>query len=615
MEAKKVNIFAFLMMIVMCVVTICVSVGKKENTPNNSDEILSLYKKIEKLEEKVADNKGDSAYEVAQNNGFTGNVNEWLDSLKGADGQDAELNIPLNQIYSAYLTETGKLSTDYTYEDFLLEIASGKYSKTIAAQQAYSSTVDICYTYTNITEFVQKGTETSTNKTAYKLDTSKTSGARGGIAAGAGIIYQMFDTNTSDLYDYDTAYIITNYHVAYIENYSNDPNYIVYSCTNTGEYFLGTMYNDDDLISRNESGFFSSGEYQYFLEETIEVLSVDEGISKHFLIGGETNAYYGIYLCGYPNQNYELRATFVGGSADNDIAVLKIERTNQTSSDVADVLFESGYYAEAKIGDSSALIGGEDIIAVGNPLLANTNDGMTFSEIKQAYIDSLLFSVTDGIVSNVSEEMPMESLIQSGETTSMRLIRVSAAINSGNSGGGLYDLQGNLVGIVNAKIASSSYDNIGFAIPINVATGIADQIIYQCDGTTKSSTNTRIKTLTTENLGFGIKNGMSTSSSSVDSNGTRTWKISYNILVDGVELNSLAYAEGNGIKNGDIIKKVSFASTNYLANEWFNKEYELADLLLKVKLDCSQISFTVSRDGTEQTITINLNSSCFEEIC
>lgn len=608
MEAKKVNIFAFLMMIVMCVMTICVSVSKKDSNPNNSDEILSLYKKIEKLEEEIADNKGDSAYDIAKEQGFTGNVNEWLDSLQGTDGQDGQdavLDIPLDQIYKAYLTETGKSKSEYDYEDFLLEIASGKYNKKIATQKAYSTTVDICYSYTttewDISNLTVQNNQTGSYESVYAISDK---GTNKYLAAGAGVIYQMFDSDPNDENDYyDTAYIITNYHVAYIENYSNDPNYIVYNNETTGTSFLGTVCDDDDIKQARYSGLYT---IDCFSPSAISTLSINDSIQKHFL-NGRDNEYYGIYLYGYQSEDYKLKATFVGGSADNDIAVLKIERTN-LSKTLAEIFFDSGDYEAVTIGDSTELVGGEEIIAVGNPLLPNLST-------EQEWINALVLTSTSGVVSSVSNDITMSSLIDSTKKVTMRLIRVDAAINGGNSGGGLYDLYGNLVGIVNAKIADEEYDNVGFVIPINIATGIADQIIYQCDGVTKSSQNTRIKTLKVENLGFSIKNGISNSSTSLDINGNKIWNVVYNVLVEDVDENSLANKNGNGLKIGDIIKQVSFVGNDYLASEFFNLDYELDDLLLKVNLNCLQISFTVSRDGSDQVITLDLNESCFKEIC
>ena len=68
-------------------------------------------------------------------------------------------------------------------------------------------------------------------------------------------------------------------------------------------------------------------------------------------------------------------------------------------------------------------------------------------------------------------------------TVSFRVMCTDTAVNSGNSGGGLYDNEGNLIGIVNAKIVDDGVENIGYAIPSNVAVSIAENIIDYCHGT------------------------------------------------------------------------------------------------------------------------------------
>ena len=120
----------------------------------------------------------------------------------------------------------------------------------------------------------------------------------------------------------------------------------------------------------------------------------------------------------------EYKAQFIYGDELADIAVIKIEKT------------DCDY---AVFGDSEALTYGDMVLAIGNP-------------------QGLGLSVTDGIISRPGE------LVTIGNST-MNLLRTSAAINGGNSGGGLFNLNGELVGIVNAKLAASTIDNIGYAIP------------------------------------------------------------------------------------------------------------------------------------------------------
>ena len=130
-------------------------------------------------------------------------------------------------------------------------------------------------------------------------------------------------------------------------------------------------------------------------------------------------------------------ATIVGSDSTSDIAVLKIEAAGLTP---------------AVIGDSDALAVGETVVAVGNPLgtLSNT--------------------VTDGIISALNREVTVED-------NDMTLLQTNASISPGNSGGGLFNANGELIGIVNAKSSYSEAEGIGFAIPIDSAMEIAQQLI------------------------------------------------------------------------------------------------------------------------------------------
>lgn len=143
----------------------------------------------------------------------------------------------------------------------------------------------------------------------------------------------------------------------------------------------------------------------------------------------------------YAEESYD--AALIGYDESNDIAVLKIEAENLSS---------------AIIGDSDNMNVGDSVVAIGNPL------------------GELTFSLTTGAVSALNREVTM-----SGGNT-MKLIQTDCAINSGNSGGALFNMYGEVIGITNAKYSSSSsseasIDNIGFAIPINDVYGIVTSII------------------------------------------------------------------------------------------------------------------------------------------
>lgn len=143
----------------------------------------------------------------------------------------------------------------------------------------------------------------------------------------------------------------------------------------------------------------------------------------------------------YDDTSYE--AALIGYDESNDIAVLKIE-----AEDLVPVI----------LGDSDKMNVGDSVVAIGNPL------------------GELTFSLTSGSISAKDREITMST----GAT--MRLMQTDCAINSGNSGGALFNLYGEVIGITNAKYSSNSssgasIDNIGFAIPINKARSIAESII------------------------------------------------------------------------------------------------------------------------------------------
>lgn len=132
-------------------------------------------------------------------------------------------------------------------------------------------------------------------------------------------------------------------------------------------------------------------------------------------------------------------AQLVGGYEDSDIAVLSIEATG---------LEYASFYE-----DSDSIKLGSSVVCIGNPL------------------GTLPGSVSSGVVSYVNREVAVDTY------TTMTLIQTDVAINSGNSGGGLFNTAGALIGIVNAKYSSSSIEGLGFAIPSNEAVKVANELV------------------------------------------------------------------------------------------------------------------------------------------
>jgi serine protease Do len=173
----------------------------------------------------------------------------------------------------------------------------------------------------------------------------------------------------------------------------------------------------------------------------------------------------------YDDTSYD--AELIGYDESNDIAVLKID-----ASDLSPVV----------IGDSDNLNVGDTVLAIGNPL------------------GELTFSLTSGIVSALDRQVTLSSNV------TMALIQTDCAINSGNSGGALFNLYGEVVGITNAKYSSSSssstasIDNIGFAIPINSVLDIVDSIIEN-GYISKPYIGVSVQTVSEETQAYGLPQG------------------------------------------------------------------------------------------------------------
>jgi len=135
----------------------------------------------------------------------------------------------------------------------------------------------------------------------------------------------------------------------------------------------------------------------------------------------------------------EYRATLKGEDVQTDLAVLKIDAKGLSAAD---------------LGDSSQTVVGESVIAIGNP------GGL-----------ELAGSCTGGMISGLDRTIMSDST-----GYAMTYIQTDAAINPGNSGGALVNMYGQVIGINSAKISADGYENLGFAIPINEAIPIIDDL-------------------------------------------------------------------------------------------------------------------------------------------
>ncbi len=267
---------------------------------------------------------------------------------------------------------------------------------------------------------------------------------------------------------------------------------------------------------------------------------------KHVVDGAETIK---VIL----NDDTEYDAKLIGSDTRSDLAVLKIEATG---------------LSPATLGDSDMLTVGEDVIAIGNPL------------------GELRGTATSGIISALSREVTVEN-------TTMSLIQTDAAISPGNSGGGLFNASGSLVGIVNAKASSSNSEGLGFAIPVSSVKTIISNLIDHgyVLGRAYLGVYTQDVTLSSDTNGGngGFFGGFFSS-------GTTCVQIAQ--IVSG------SAAEKAGLKTGDLILKVDdteISSNTALAS--IISGYNSGDTA----------TLTIQRDGKQQTVTVTFGEYKPEE--
>lgn len=244
-----------------------------------------------------------------------------------------------------------------------------------------------------------------------------------------------------------------------------------------------------------------------------------------------------------PENTKEYEATVVGSDTYSDLAVLKISRDDP--------------FEYATLGDSDTVRVGQDICVLGNP--------------KQ-----LLNSLTKGIVSGLGRASASNSAY--GTST----IQIDAAVNSGNSGGGLFDMYGNVVGIIDYKLVSNtstSIDNIGFAITINEAKPVINDLMT--------------KGYVTNRPGLGI-NGEEISEYSAYMQGLESGGVYVTYISEDMPVAK------SGLKVGDIISKVNGTAVSSVT--------DIQNIIAELNIG-DTVELTVYRAGTTgryTTKTVNV---------
>ena len=317
-------------------------------------------------------------------------------------------------------------------------------------------------------------------------------------------------------------------------------------------------------------GKLASEDYAYTGSGVIFKLDKEKGdayiITNHHLVYDDqasasnkisTNIY--VMLYGQEYADYMMEAEYVGGSAQYDIAVIKITANTHLMSSSA---------VAASFSDSNEVSVLQKVIAIGNPV----GDGI---------------SATVGYVSVDSEEIDLDG---DGEKE-FRVIRTDAAVNNGNSGGGLFDLAGNVVGIVNSKKINEIADNIGYAIPSNIAKAVAENIVYYCDGTSEDCPKRVLMGITVTHTDLKTEYD------------AQTGKVRRIETVVVQEVNTGGAVDGI-IKKGDVINSITIDGVKYEVTRIFH----VVDSMLNARLS-SKVTMNITRDGKTYEIDIPIKSS------
>lgn len=185
------------------------------------------------------------------------------------------------------------------------------------------------------------------------------------------------------------------------------------------------------------SGFvYSSNDDYIYLYTNAHVVSVSKGYNQSY--------YEIIFFNGYRSYGH-----LVYSNSNEDVAIMKVERSNQD-------------FFIASIGDSDSINPGEDVFAIGSPL------GLEYAN-----------TITRGIVSNIKVPILTENV--AGSDLKMYLIQIDASLNPGNSGGPLFNMRGEVIGVNTLKIMTNDngddIETFNFSIPINHFVVVANSLI------------------------------------------------------------------------------------------------------------------------------------------
>lgn len=246
---------------------------------------------------------------------------------------------------------------------------------------------------------------------------------------------------------------------------------------------------------------------------------------------------YAVSVLTYDGTTYQ--ATIVGVDEDNDIALLKVDATGVTP---------------VTFGDSDSMTVGDTVYAVGNPL------------------GELEFTMTSGMISALDRTITTSD----GTDNGINMFQIDAAVNAGNSGGPVYNTSGQVIGIVTAKYSSSGVEGLGFAIPVNDAVAIANDLMKNGTVTDRAQLGITLQT--------------------IPDSAAQYYNMPSGAYVNAV--NSGSCAEKAGLKDGDIITAIDDTAVS---------SGDALRSALRGYSAGESATLTVSRNGETLTLTVTFD--------
>lgn len=320
------------------------------------------------------------------------------------------------------------------------------------------------------------------------------------------------------------------------------------------------------VTASSTGGKSGSGVIYQISDDAAYIITNFHVVSTDSLTGDRATKEY--YVTLYGMDNTRVYATYLGGSASYDIAVLKV--TNQSSLKIlkdANAQAAVFYDGDVKLGMS--------VLAIGNPR-------------PESWIYNI--SVSKGVVS-VENEIVKISI--AGQVSVIEEIRHDCYITNGSSGGGLFNMNGELIGITNGGAESS--ESINYAIPASTVLGVVRNVIKNCDGTKNNDKIIIFEPF--EIQASGISTSYNPHTGYVD--------LTQTIVISKVNEN-ISYSGLNVLKVGDVVIEASLnISSQGVIQKYITRSFHLERLLLNAQIG-DTITLKVMRAGTNETINITI---------